>query len=251
MRDRRDHVVVRRRVCFEIGVRMIIEVLAKARRDDERGDDHLAHVADLYMCDRQTWYRRSGFDKIPFDDAKRRKFDIGHAVEARIILQLRSFGLEVLNDELVGMWIDNSGAVVGGRLVNANEVGAPVVIGHPDAYIPYEDVLLEIKTTDVRKLNETVSMHYALQAAAYAVARGASRAIVHVTHVVPFEKPEAEYEINVAGLRPRVEQRVREVLTRTDPEATIPAAVPEVESAAWACKYCAYREQCDFDGGPE
>ena len=228
---------------------MIADRLAQARRSDGNRDPSLASVSDLYSCDRQTWYRRNGHVVPPHDDAKLRKFEIGHAVEARIISQLRVFG-PVLTDELVGLWLDNSGKLVGSRLVSEEEVGAPAVIGHPDAYIVDDDVLLEIKTTDVRKPADVVSPHYALQAAAYAIARGASRAFVHVTHVVPFEKPEVEYEIDVEALRPRVAERVTQVLSRTHLDAPVPQGVPEPESKAWACKYCSYRPQCDFDGGP-
>ena len=230
---------------------MIVEALAEARRGDVRGDEHLAHVADLYGCDRATFYRRSGHVAPPHDDAKLRKFDVGHAVEAQIIARLRD-RYDVYSGELIGLWLDNAGKLVGSRLVSVEEVGSPAVIGHPDAWVDDggAGTLLEIKTTDVRKPHDVVPAHYAIQAAAYAIARGADRAIVHTTHVVPFEKPEREYEIDVEALRPRVAQRVHEVLENTRPNAPLPAARPEPESAAWMCRYCSYKEQCDFDGGP-
>jgi CRISPR/Cas system-associated exonuclease Cas4 (RecB family) len=209
---------------------MIIEALAAARRNDRRDDEQLAHVADLYGCDLATWLRRNGYEKPPFDDGKLRKFDLGFAVEHRIISRLRDAG----HDVATGMTVN---------FASIDAFFGADMIGHPDGIIDGE-TLVEIKTTDVRKPSPIVSPHYALQAAAYAIAAGLKRAIVHVTHVATYLKDEIEYEIDVEGLRERVMQRVREVLERTGPGTPMPDPEPAAESAAWICKYCEW-SQCE------
>lgn len=232
---------------------MIVEALHAARvADSDRGDGQHAHVADLYGCDRATWYRRNSYDAPDYDAAKLRKFDVGNAVEAHIVNRLRASGVRVMTGYKVILRVNPvRGALIGAFATEDEYPLCDEVLGHPDAIVDDgEQTLLEIKTTDARKVADVVSPHYALQAAAYALAVSAPRAIVHVTHVANFAKDEIEYAIDPEQYRERVTERVRDVTAKTLPGAPLPPPQPARESAAWACKYCAYLSQCSMDGGP-
>lgn len=219
----------------------VSDILAAARRADTRTDSH-AHVADLYGCDRATWYRRNGYEAEPLDDATLRKFDVGHAVEAQIASRLSEAGEHVVCGLGVALRVEAYG--LDGRNLRMNEeTEADEVVGHPDLDLPDHDTLIEVKTTDVRRVADEASPHYALQAAAYALALGRKRAVVHVTHTALYGKDEAEYEIDPEQYRARVALRVAEVVELTAPGSPMPDAEPAAESAAFACRYCRW-SQC-------
>jgi hypothetical protein len=48
---------------------------------ESRGDEAEAHIADLYGCDRATWYRRNGYPVAVIDQTTQAKFAIGLAYE--------------------------------------------------------------------------------------------------------------------------------------------------------------------------
>ncbi len=233
---------------------MIVESLARARREDKREDEHLAHVADLYGCDRATWYRRRGFEKPELSDAKFRKFDLGHAYEHQVAARLIEAGHRVETGVEVAVWIDAGGTLQGCRREYVDEhafgpEGGEYVVGHTDIIV--DDVPIDTKTTDKRKVDAIVADHYALQIATYTFALGFPMGLIVAQHVATWDKDEIEYPVFVSEWRDRIEDRVFEVLDRTGPDSVeLPPPEPPVESRDWACGYCDFRAQCELDGGP-
>ena len=193
------------------------------QRSISRGDEAEAHVADLYACLRQTWYRRNGYPGEAFTREKLAQFAIGNGYEREVADTLRAIGLDV-EQEL--------------------DVAFLGLIGHPDIVVHDRDgngrvkwsVLIEVKTTELRTPKADVSPHYAIQAAAYALALGIPRAIVLVKHAG--SHVETTYEIDPEGYRTIIEKRAAAVVSQTGKGAPIPPADPG-ELAAWGCRYCA------------
>ena len=227
----------------------LIETLDAARRAQPDRDPKQVAVSDLFACDRRTWHRRNGYVEPPFTDALLRKFSIGLAVEAEHARLLREAGIPVKTGLRVALRVEEG--VLRSRDLRETDVPlAGEVTGHPDLWLPLEGTLVEVKTTDVRKPKDECDPHYALQASAYALALDADRTVVHVTHIVPFEKPEVEYEVYPEEHRSRVIQRIVEVLESTAPGAPMPPAEPPRETAAFACKYCQLA-QCERNANPD
>jgi hypothetical protein len=189
------------------------------QRAKPRGDEAEAHIADLYGCDRATWYRRNGYPVAVIDQTTQAKFAIGLAYEAEVVQTLRAAG----HDVKTGMSVDLLG-----------------LTGHPDAVID-DELLLEVKTTDARNPKPDVSPHYAVQAAAYAMALGLVDCAVLVKHAG--SHAEVEYHFKAAKYAPTIVRRAKEVIERTAPGAEMPAAEPD-ELAPWGCSYCTWR-QCE------
>jgi CRISPR/Cas system-associated exonuclease Cas4 (RecB family) len=193
-------------------------------RSRSRGDEAGAHIADLYACLRQTWYRRNGYPGEIFTREKLAQFAIGLGYERAVADSLAECGLVVRQN------------------VEVEYLG---LIGHPDiiaAEVTPEgrtkwEVLIEVKTTELRTPKPEVSPHYAIQAAAYALALGIPKAIVLVKHAG--SHVETEYHIDPEGYRRIIEKRAAEVVAQTAKGAPIPPADPG-ELAAWGCKYCSY-----------
>jgi CRISPR/Cas system-associated exonuclease Cas4 (RecB family) len=222
---------------------MISEILARARRASQDRDPLRPAVSDLFGCDRSTWYRRNGYKQPEVDDGTLRKFDLGHAIEGQIVSRLREAGAHVRTGFVIALRVQD-GTLIARRIESDDEPDQDEISGHPDALVARADggTLLEVKSSDVRKIEPTCKPHYALQAAAYALGTHAKRCIVHLTHTALYLKDEKEYEIDHEALRGRVTERVVQVLERTAPGAPIPPAIPERESAAYACKYCPWAQ---------
>ncbi len=197
------------------------------QRSVPRGDEAQAHIADLYGCDRATWYRRNGYAPEPFSPEKLAQFALGHAYEENVAKTLREAGLRV-------------------------EEGACVELhgltGHPDLVVSgidtvtgdtIEPTLVECKTTQKRQPSPEASKHYAVQAAAYALALGLSKAKVLVFHFVG-SFAEAEYDVDPEAWRATIARRATEIHDRTAPGEQIPPAVPD-PLAPWGCQYCDFR----------
>ena len=195
------------------------------QRGQPRGDEHSAHIADLYNCDRATWYRRNGYSPEPFTPEKLAQFAIGHGYEMEVGATLIDAGYNV-----------RTGV----------EVEYLDMIGHPDIVIG-DELLIECKTTEAVNPKDSVSLHHAVQAAAYALALGIEDCAVLVKHAR--SHVEAVYAFKAEGYRELIEQRAAEVATRTKPGAPIPPAVPN-PIAKWGCSYCSFRmcsSNPDFD----
>jgi len=233
-----------RRLLKNGGAAMLSEILENARRNEEQRDPTQPAVSDLFACLRQTWYRRNGYEAPPHDSATLRKFDVGHAIEAQHLKRLREQGYLVMTDVLVALRVNLDGTLLGRIVPDGTDVWDDEISGHPDFWLPNERTLVEIKSTNVRKVEPQCKPHYQAQAAAYAFALDAQSAIVHVTHVANFDKDEAEYVVDLDAWRDRIANRVSAVLTQTGVGTAIPAAQPPEESAAWACKYCPHA-QCE------
>jgi len=234
---------------------VIVESLAAARRADTRDDTDLAHVSDLFSCDRQSFYRRHGYERPDHTDATLRKFDLGHAYEHQVAARLVEAGHRVETGVEVLLWLDSGGTLQGCRREDFAEHEFPpddpseVVVGHTDIIV--DGVPIDTKTTDKRKVDAIVADHYALQIAAYSFALGADLGLIVAQHVATWDKDEIEYPVMVAEWRDRIEERVFEVLDRTGPDSLeLPPPEPPVESAAWACSFCGFLDQCRLDGGP-
>ncbi len=200
-----------------------------AQRSKPRGDEADPHIADIYGCDRATFYRRNGYTPEPINQETHAKFAIGLGYEAAVVQTLRDAGHNVDT----GMTVDLLG-----------------LTGHPDGLIDYT-TLLEVKTTEARKPKDEVSPHYAIQAAAYAMALGVDDCVVLVKHAGTHT--ETEYHFKAAPYASTIVRRAKEIIERTGPGAEIPAAEPS-ELAPWGCQYCAWR-MCErnpkYDGSSE
>lgn len=199
----------------------LTEVLFR-QRSKPRGDELDAHAADLYGCDRATWYRRKGLKPLPFTREKLAQFAMGLGYEyavANDLIHALGFG-RVLQDEQVDF---------------LGLTGHPDLILFPTAESNEPDLVIEVKTTELQTPKAEVSPHYAVQAAFYALALKAPRAVVLVKHAR--SHAETTYEINPEGYRALIEKRAAEVLARTEPTKPEPRAEPG-ELAPWGCKYC-------------
>ena len=194
----------------------LTDVLFK-QRSKPRGDEEKGHISDLYSCLRATWYRRNGKTCAPFTPEKLAQFAIGLGYEADVMKTLREAGHDVKTDF---------------------EVEYLGLTGHPDGLVDGE-LVIECKTTAARKPKDEVSPHHAIQAAAYALAIGAPRAIVLVEHAGTHV--EATYEINPEAYRAIIGRRAAEVHARTGPGMAIPEADPG-DLAPWGCSYCSWTQ---------
>lgn len=180
---------------------MIVEKLAAhLRAQPGRGDEHLAHISDLYGCDRATWARRNGKAKPSFDDRTLLKFAMGHAVE-RIVADALS--------------LNGSGNV---------ECRIGEMVGHADGDLDAEDAVLEVKSTSFLKgkVPDEPQEHYAIQGLGYCVALGRSRARIFV--VCRESGKVAEFVVELTPERETwIRERAAEVVAVTRPGAPEPA----------------------------
>ncbi len=197
------------------------------QRSKPRGDEHLAHCADLYGCDRATWYRRRGLKPAPFTPSKLAQFAIGHGYEGEVRETLAEAGLKLMPD---GTTVEFLGLTGHPDIVVTENV--------PDLLGPSGELVVEVKTTELVNPKDEVSPHYAIQAAFYALALQAPRAVVLVKHAK--SHAEVPYEVDPEEWRAIIEQRAAEVLERTHPDAPIPPMEPS-ELAKWGCSYCEWR----------
>jgi hypothetical protein len=98
--------------------------------------------------------------------------------------------------------------------------------------------LVECKTTEAMKPKDSVSIHHAVQASAYALALGIEQAVVLVKHAK--SHIETQYYIKPESYRAMIEARAKIVSENTKPGAVMPQAVPN-PLAPWGCSYCDYR----------
>jgi CRISPR/Cas system-associated exonuclease Cas4 (RecB family) len=186
------------------------------QRSIQRDDENEAHISDLCGCDRATWHRRNGHVPEPFTAEKLAQFAIGLGYEREVGDTLREAGLDVKT----GMTVDYLG-----------------LTGHPDIVID-DKLLVETKTTDLQNPKDSVSLHYAVQAAAYALALSIEDAVVLVKHAKTHI--EAQYFLKAEGYREMIEERAREIHETTGAGMPPPPAVPNPISP-WGCRYCDYR----------
>jgi hypothetical protein len=195
-----------------------------AQRSKPRGDELEAHVADLYGCDRAAWFRRNGFAPLPFTPDRQARFAIGHAYEAQVAKDLRGGGIEVLTDSKV------------------EYLG---LTGHPDAVCVNIGLVLDCKTTDARKPDDTVKPHYAIQVSAYTLARAR---LEEAKVLVKYAGSHLEkvYDVDPEAWRPRIEERAAEIHARTAPGSPMPEAVGYPgDLVSWTCpQYCQW-PQCE------
>lgn len=197
------------------------------QRRKPRGDELEAHAADLYGCDRATWYRRRGLKPLPFTQTKLAQFAIGHGYEAEVRETLTEAGMPLLPDGIPILYLG--------------------LTGHPDI-VPLSDApLIEVKTTELVTPKAEVSPHYAVQAAFYALALSIKRAVVLVKHAR--SHIEKTYPVHPEDYRALIERRAAEVLARTAPTAPEPPAQPN-DLAPWGCKYCEWAI-CERNPGHE
>jgi hypothetical protein len=221
---------------------------------EKRGDEDLAHVADLYGCDRATWARRSGVEMIPHNNDTLTKFALGNAVE--------DFARKAFVENLPG-WTVTSGDVVDlPGTYGTNLRGHLDLLATNDAD-PRQKFVIEVKSTTffprkdkfgkyVRVAPDEARYHYRLQAAGYACAVGAPWfAIVVVCResgmrVIFYERSRVLFD--------DVRRRAREVAAITDPSKPEPAAEPpahaEGRNGNWMCKFCGYAA-CERNANPE
>jgi hypothetical protein len=208
-----------------------------AARSVPRGDELLAHVSDLYGCDRASWLRRNGFSRKPFSREKLALFAQGLAYEAQVVRDLRAYGLSIRSGVEVTLHAADDDSIV---------------VGHTDIIVD-DIVVVDTKLTRLRAPKEHVSPHHAIQVAAYAVALGLQHGIILVYH--QGSDIERQYDVDVdalaldedgypmrgrwAGLTYReiVYLRVDDVVARTASNAPLPPAEPG-DLSPWGCKYC-------------
>ena len=178
------------------------------QRSIQRDDEEQPHISDLYGCDRATWYRRNGYKPEPFTAEKLAQFAIGLGYEMEVGDTLAAAGYTVT----IGDTVEYLG-----------------LTGHPDIVVWDKDqpetrkLLIEVKTTDLQKPKDTVSPHYAVQAAAYALALNISDAVVLVKHAKTHI--ETQYYLKPEGYRAMIEERAHEIHDRTTPGEVMPPAV--------------------------
>ncbi len=199
----------------------LIETLYR-QRSVPRGDELDAHCADLWACPRATWYRRQGHKPAPFEREKLAQFAIGHGYESEVLATLQDAGIDAEG----GLTVAHLG-----------------LTGHPDIVIyagsdAHMDTVIEVKTTELVTPKDEVSPHYAIQAAFYALALRAPRAVVLVKHAK--SHAEVTYPVDPEDYRDLIERRAAEVLSQTHPDAPMPPMEPG-ELAPWGCRYCDWR----------
>ena len=199
-----------------------------AARSRPRGDEADAHVADLYACDRATWYRRNGYAPEPFTREKLAQFAIGHGYEREVASSLRE----------AGYMVEQNGEVTICGLTGHPDIVLYAVSADGEPLNFTVDEVVEVKTTEAGTPKPEVSAHHAIQVAAYALARGASKARVLVKHAR--SHVEAEYVVNPEDWRERIVARADEIHARTAKGAPMPPAEPG-DLAPWGCKYCDFR----------
>lgn len=209
-----------------------INAVLYAQRAIPRGDEALAHVADMTTCLRAVSYRRRGVEPEPYTAKDLAKFALGHAFEQNVARTLREAGHEAQEGvECAGFGLD---------------------IGHPDIILDRE-TLIETKTTtagavypksDKERAGQPreVSVHHAIQASAYALALDLPRAAVYVAHY-GFEVVEVQHEIRPEDYRETIEHLAREVVALTGPEMPLPPAEPKPRDVVPydECEYCRFR----------
>lgn len=202
------------------------------QRAKPRGDEALTHVADLTTCLRAVAYRRRGVRPDALTQAELAKFAIGLGYEGEVA--------QTLTDA--------------GHIVEENLEVQPfgLDVGHPDLFVDGQ-LLIECKTTsgganypksDKERAGQPrgVSTHHAIQASAYAIGLGATKAVVLVNHI-GFAHEEVAHDVNPEQYRDQIEMLAREVIALTGPEMPLPAAEPKpLEIVPYdECGYCRYR----------
>lgn len=226
-------------------------VIAAALRksNTDRGDEREAHVSDLYGCDLATWARRRGLPQAPFEARTLVKFQMGNQGEADlatpILAFLESEGWAVRRD--VAVWWDPN--------ANAHTLTEPreregLIIGHLDLLAERgpERMVGEIKTTSfLRGIVPTLpSLHYAQQAAGYAVAVLADSAFVQI-RCRESGKDAPTFWVDLDAMRPWVIERGLALIANTDP--AVPFAPKANPQHAWLCKTCRYAP-CPMNKNP-
>jgi hypothetical protein len=205
------------------------------QRGIPRGDEALTHVADLTTCLRAVAYRRRGVNPAPHTARELAKFAIGHGYERELADTLRAAGHDVQQDvEVSGFGID---------------------VGHPDLIVDRQ-LLVEAKTTDGGAtepksagaragMPKGVSVHHAIQAAAYALMLDVPKAVVIVKHAGIGDRghEEVAHDVDPEAYRDQIEMLAREVVALTGPEMPLPPAEPKPQNVVPydECGYCRYR----------
>ena len=207
------------------------------RAKPPRGDEHLAHMSDN-ICDRQTWFRRSGATALPRDFRTLVKFELGYQFE-------RGIG-DILTDAL-----ESQGYIIR-RDVECSLDG---IVGHADmkALVPGppsdRDFILEIKSTSFLRgqIPTEASPWYVEQAAMYAAALDVARFGIlvgcresgKIAPIFWFNLDEQRYDEAITW-REWANVRAQEIALAA-PDRPMPPAEPRTD---WACKTCRY-DQCD------
>jgi hypothetical protein len=219
------------------------------RAKPPRGDEHLPHMSDN-ICDRQTWYRRSGAEAQPRDFRTLVKFELGYQFE-------RGIG-DILEAALSDRYVIHRDSEIHWTPVPEWNALTQCVIGHADFIAKGlakwgnspEDFLLEIKSTSFLRgqVPAAASPWYVEQAAMYAAALNVARFGIlvgcresgKIAPLFRFNLDEQHYD-DAYTWREWATERAKEIVTVTDPDRPIPPAKPRT---SWACKTCNYT-QCE------
>jgi hypothetical protein len=214
-----------------------------AQRSKPRGDELLTHTSDLTGCLRATAYRRRGLTPEPYTAKDQAKFALGHAFEQMTAKTLREAGHDVQEGAEVGASLDADAKYF--------TTFTDIEMGHPDLILDNE-LLIECKTT-VAGANHPksharagqpreVSVHHAIQAAAYALMLGLKKAVVLVAHY-GFEVVEVVHDVDPEQYRAQIERLAHEVVSKTGPDMPLPPAEPPSSDVVGysTCDYCPWR----------
>lgn len=244
-----------------------------AEMGSDRIDDGRLHVADLTKCVREVWARRNGKERYGFDLATRRRFHQGHVVEAEILAALEEQYADrytLMRDDLIYLHAHGD-ALAGGPCVQEADgnyyhtgtvepIPEDAIIGHPDGILVARgddpDILVEVKSTrfwdNGKKVPSEPTYQYAMQASAYAIARGITWCWVIVSCVISLlvTPSKAPFKFDSHRYRADIMKAIFERREATKPGAPEPPAEPPSyterdrprpgQATSWACEYCTY-----------
>ena len=222
---------------------LVAIIEAGLRAKPPRGDEDAAHMSDT-VCDRQTWFRRSGAEAMPHDFRTLVKFELGHQFE-------RGIG-DVLASALFATrrWCAPQRDVEiewNGLIGHADFLVHPIDGNYPD---PTRDpFLLEIKSTSFLrgKIPDEAAPWYVEQCALYAAALNVARFGILVGcresgKIAPIFWFNLDDQRNDEAITWREWANLRaQELALTSPDRPMPPAAPRT---GWACKTCRYA-QCE------
>ena len=212
--------------------------------------DESAHVTDLSgLCDRETWARRSGVPREPFDTATRVGFELGHASE-KLLLDAIEAGLpagwSLVRQATIRLTLDEEGALYGTTLLDGDPVlpkwfaETPkdrIIVGHIDAIIchgPLFVTVIDTKSTVWWSKNENgrqvwypkgpPKQGHKIQVATYAMALGLKVAGLYELDLAGKDRRMSWFDVE--PYRALIERRIVAVLHMTSPAAEEPVVLP-------------------------
>lgn len=214
-----------------------------------RGDEHVPHVADLSGCDRAIGARYRDLLE-PFDADTLRKFKTGHDIENDVLTAIGRQRPDLVLGMRVAISIGLDG--VEGHIVDDDYVPRPdEIVGHPDGVLP--EFVIEVKSTDlltertppyqriVPVTVEDLQHHFMVQAGAYALGLGITRALVIIQ--CRGSGIESGISFDPRTLENEICARIRAVLAITHegplPKASLPFDTINAKTGkSWLCKHC-------------